>query len=932
MGFLFGLLGGTANVVLTTILSLAQSIGSGIMSIAKQGMDAMMQYHDRSIQFARSVGMTYKESQAYADVLIERASELGIKYGIASDKVLELQENLTKSTGRSMMLNNNDAEKFVQINKLVGADTANAFTSTITKNLGGQIHTVTGAVSKAYATAMKSGLDAATFSKKVADNLSLANRYSFRNGIDGITKMTAMSEKLGVNMDSIAKSMDNFMDLDKAIENSAKLNMLGGAAGAFGSNPLTMAYEANYDPEAFMERAKDTLGGLATFDAKSGTANVNGMNRDFVKSIAEAMGMSMEDAMTMAKKQAEIKYKESQFGGQLSAIPESQRDFVLNKSYVGQDGQLKMTDSQGNERNVSDLQNSGELQKMQNLDNKSDGEIMRDMATQLSTVTEIMTGIKTSLTADAARAFTKIYNTLHDNLGSIGRALQDSLHPLWGRLADSVDNIMKYLEEHKGIIFQAIDILKNIISAVVNNFGTVIGILAAGSILGGGKLLKGGFRAFKTGYRVFRGGGGSMFARTSSRFTNTRLGNLGASKGMNFLTGGQSGRIVNSFRSARRTMGMSKFGATKYSLGQGIKGLSKVAKVGGAVSALMAGAQVASSIVDYSGQKKNLDQQLKSGAISKKNYDAKVTEAQDNRNEGIGSGIGTGIGAALGTVLGGPVGGFVGGAIGDKVGGYIGKNWNKMSASVSKGFSKFTKWSGEKLGKLSGWAKKGANAALGLASKGVKGFFDFVIKWFKFATIPIKALLSPIKAWKTFWNEGLFSVGKKLYQGKFATGGIIGGDSYHGDKLKANVNSGEMILTMSQQKKLFDFANSATSLFGGNRSYVKKVVGDKRSLIIAKPVGEKEYIHKPSRSNASENRSIKINDFNINISGTIKLDGGNTSKNIDINKLLSNHEFVSSLKEIIKSSINNDINGGRLMNDDSLRRGAPSQVTLWGRK
>ena len=948
MGFLLGLLGGTANVILTTILSLAQSIGGGIMSIAKQGMDAMMQYHDKSIQFARSVGMTYKESQAYANVLIDRASELGIKYGIAADKVMELQENLTKATGRSMMLNNKDAEKFVQINKLVGADTANAFTSTITKNLGGQIHTVTGAVSKAYTTAMKSGLDAATFSKKVADNLSLANRYSFRNGIDGITKMTAMSEKLGVNMDSIAKSMDNFMDLDKAIENSAKLNMLGGAAGAFGSNPLTMTYEANYDPEAFMERAKDTLGGLATFDAKSGTANVNGMNRDFVKSIAEAMGMSMEDAMTMAKKQAEIKYKESQFGGQLSAIPESQRDFVLNKSYVGQDGQLKMTDSQGNERNVSDLQKSGELQKMQNLDNKSDGEIMRDMATQLSTVTEIMTGIKTSLTADAARAFNKVYYTLHDNLGSIGRALQSSLKPLWGEMAKGVERIIKYLEEHKGIIFQAIDILKSIISAVVNNFGTVIGILMAGSVLGGGRLLKGGFRAFKTGYRVLRGGfkgGGRMFARASSRFTNTKLGNLGASKGMKFLTGGQSGRIVDNYRYARRAsnMRLSKFAAAKYSIGQGIKGLSKVAKVGGAVSAIMSVAQVASSVVDYSGQKDNLDKQLKSGAISKKDYEAKVTEAQDKRNEGIGSGIGTGVGAAIGTVLGGPVGGFVGGAIGDKVGGYIGKNWNKMSASVSKGFSKFTKWSGEKLGKLTGWAgkklsggieiaKKGANAALGLASKVVKGFFDFVIKWFKFITIPIKALLSPIQTAKTFWNEGLFSVGKKLYQGKFATGGIIGGDSYHGDKLKAHVNSGEMILTMSQQKKLFDFANSATSLFGGNRSYVKKGVGEKRSLIVAKPVGEKEYIHKPSRSNASENRSIKINDFNINISGTIKLDGGNTSKNIDINKLLSNQEFVSSLKDIIKTSINNDINCGKFMNDDALRRGLPAQTSLWGRK
>lgn len=914
MGFLLGLLGGTANVILTTILSLAQSIGGGIMSIAKQGMDAMMQYHDRSIQFARSVGMTYKESQAYADVLIERASELGIKYGIAADKVLELQENLTKSTGRSMMLNNNDAEKFVQINKLVGADTANAFTSTITKNLGGQIHTVTGAVSKAYATAMKSGLDAATFSKKVADNLSLANRYSFRNGIDGITKMTVMSEKLGVNMDSIAKSMDNFMDLDKAIENSAKLNMLGGAAGAFGSNPLTMAYEANYDPEAFMERAKDTLGGLATFDAKSGTANVNGMNRDFVKSIAEAMGMSMEDAMTMAKKQAEIKYKESQFGGQLSSIPESQRDFVLNKSYVGQDGQLKMTDSQGNERNVSDLQKSGELEKMQNLDKKSDGEIMRDMATQLSTVTEIMTGIKTSLTADAARAFSKVYDTLHKNLGDIGRALQGSLSTLWNRLANSVDNIMKYLEEHKGIIFQAIDILKNIISAVVNNFGTVIGILAAGSVLGGGKLLKGGFNAFKTGYRVFRGGGGSMFARTSSRFTNT-LGNLGASKGMNFLTGGQSGRIVNSFRSARRTMGMSKFGAAKFSVGQGIKGMSKFSKGVGILGVLAGAAQAGNSIMDYSENKDNLDKQLRSGAINKTQYDSQVEEAKNTRNEGIGSAVGSGLGTAIGTIFGGPIGAMIGGIIGDKIGGFVGKHFNTILSGLGKGTKwilsglwKGIKWVGDKLGKFFTWI-----------GGGIKGMFNYIMAPITLIGRLLKPIASPIiKKVKGFFG--------------FATGGIIGGDSYHGDKLKANVNSGEMILTMSQQKKLFDFANSATSLFGGNRSYVKKVVGDKRSLIIAKPVGEKEYIHKPSRSNASENRSIKINDFNINISGTIKLDGGNTSKNIDINKLLSNHEFVSSLKEIIKSSINNDINGGRLMNDDSLRRGAPSQVTLWGRK
>jgi hypothetical protein len=43
--------------------------------------------------------------------------------------------------------------------------------------------------------------------------------------------------------------------------------------------------------------------------------------------------------------------------------------------------------------------------------------------------------------------------------------------------------------------------------------------------------------------------------------------------------------------------------------------------------------------------------------------------------------------------------------------------------------------------------------------------------------------------------------------GNYATGGIIGGSSYQGDNLTANVNSGEMILNRNQQKKLFDTAN-----------------------------------------------------------------------------------------------------------------------------
>lgn len=50
--------------------------------------------------------------------------------------------------------------------------------------------------------------------------------------------------------------------------------------------------------------------------------------------------------------------------------------------------------------------------------------------------------------------------------------------------------------------------------------------------------------------------------------------------------------------------------------------------------------------------------------------------------------------------------------------------------------------------------------------------------------------------------------------GNFANGGIIGGQSFTGDRLSANVNSGEMILNRTQQANLFRMANGGNG--GGN--------------------------------------------------------------------------------------------------------------------
>lgn len=57
--------------------------------------------------------------------------------------------------------------------------------------------------------------------------------------------------------------------------------------------------------------------------------------------------------------------------------------------------------------------------------------------------------------------------------------------------------------------------------------------------------------------------------------------------------------------------------------------------------------------------------------------------------------------------------------------------------------------------------------------------------------------------------------------GSFADGGVIGGNSFHGDKLLANVNSGEMILNNKQQGNLFKILNSGNVATGNSASVVK---------------------------------------------------------------------------------------------------------------
>jgi len=900
-----GIVGGGLNPIFGLLTSVMQS-----------GFQAAIQYHKEGIAFARDIGLSAKQAQAYTNVLVERTQVLANKYGVTADAIMQVQRGLSEATGKQLMLNEAQAESIVQIDKLVGAQTRVRFQEEIMNGMGGQIDTANKALANVYATAAKQGLVAKKLSDKVAQNLSMANRLSFRNGIEGITRMAALSEKLGFKMQSVESAASKFLDLDKAIENAAHMQMLGGSAAVSFGNPLTAAYEANYDPEAFAKRMTDSLASYATFDKTKGIANINGMNMDFVRQIGEQLGIGAEEAARIAKKQAEVQYKETALGGVLNRVAggdEAKRNYILNNSQVTDNGR----GLQINGKDVNSITNK-EWAEMLHFDRMSDTQILREQAMKLTSIDEHISGAAATVSASFAKG-------IDDYLPDIAQKIKEFADIFsvyaeqWGKdTGEAIGKAMRWINTHGDLIKTTIEgILSGITSTyrfLADNWKELL--IAIGSLKTFGMMnsAKGGAGAAASaaigaavgGAASPRGGGGGPrggptitagtengrsyeeFHDNGSKYRRYSDGRIEELKGKKGKKGNKQWKEVSPNRKAtleqtyqqkvaanstNATSANGANGATTASNGakasraaKALKGAKGAVKGTVPIATLLSAIEMGTSIWDYYD---SLEDLLNDPNYSNEEKKKLIRAARKNRNNTIGSSSGglvgsiagaAGAGAILGSVLPG-AGNLVGaivGVVGGTLGYYLGSG---LGEKISDAIFDPSEVSDEELNKL----------------------LDDYLE------------------------------GKKPTKEKHAEGGIVGGNSYNGDKIITGLNSGEMVLNKTQQANLFGLLNQQPN-------------------ISAKPVGEKEYIYTPNRSETSNvnGNTVTVKDFNINLNGTIKLDGGNNSKDIDVNALLNDYQFMNSLKEMIKDSMNRDMSGGRRENNFFTLRNHPSIGSVYG--
>ena len=578
----------------------------------KKGYEKLKEVEKITREIGRTGGLSSNQIKALGQNILSNYGDMAVRLGMTTKDIFKFQESYIKNTGRAIVLTNEQVESMAGLSKFTGGEAVDEMGKSIDE-MGGSASNAIDYLTLSMAKAANQGLNIEQTSKNFAKNIKMASKYTFSKGVDGISKMTLLSQRLKFNMESIGNAIDKFSTIEGAISTSANLQMLGGSFAAQFSNPLQAMGEALLDAEGFTKRITDTFASTAVFNKETGQVEMSPIDKAKMKEAANQLGISYDELWNMAAQQAKIGHIERAVNGK--NLSEEQKSFLANTAQYDTakgDWYITKTDEDGNQKKVYfNDKNSNLSEELKTVQEQSDvakatfndvhairnslDQYVKNRISDTRTWEEVTTGIKEK--KDLALA-----NTID---GAIG----------WAK--EPITTIAKWLP---GLVLAIGGLAISLGANMVKGFAT--------KTLG-----RGAAKAFGGGSAKVLGGG----AKSSAK----KIG---------------VGRAFN--RAAIKVLGRG-----------GVKAASKYIPVIGTALTVADGA--------YEGLKaqgqhnERLTQISRDTSLSKEDKAYAQYESRKERNKGVGKASGAAAGALAGAAIGSAlpiVGTIIGGAIGGLVG------------------------------------------------------------------------------------------------------------------------------------------------------------------------------------------------------------------------------------------------------------------------
>jgi hypothetical protein len=268
--------------------------------------------------------------------LVDSAKSFGLNFKDVSD----LTQSISANLGRNVLLNKESGKSVLATAKVLqdmGQDfgvVAGKF-----KDVGVSYQGVSKDIEKATNAARKIGVSASGVVKGVVDNLDKLNKYNFKGGVEGLSKMVAQSKVLRVNMDQIFNVANEAFNPDGAIEMAAAMQRLGVTQSDL-LDPLRLMDLSANDPGELMNQIGKMSEQFVQLNKDGRFEVMPGAKRQLME-IAGALKMDYNELvkMSVGSKELDMKLSKIKFP---ATFTEEQRNFIANMAEIGPGGEMTL--------------------------------------------------------------------------------------------------------------------------------------------------------------------------------------------------------------------------------------------------------------------------------------------------------------------------------------------------------------------------------------------------------------------------------------------------------------------------------------------------------------------------------------------------------------------------------------------------------------
>lgn len=607
--------------------------GKKIYESVTKTLEPWTKANDAAMTYARNMGMSQKTADAYMAKTVSWAAKnnIGILFNKSTEELIKMQGKYSEVLGRNVQLTSEQKMDMLAMEKFLGEDGMMDIANNL-ENFGLGMSDSAEFVHKTMSEATKSGIAASKLTKTIRENIKMAQNYTFKNGLDGLTSMAKKAVELKTDMSLVNSFLEKVSTVEGAITTGAHLQVLGGNY-AMGSDPLSMMYESLNDTEGLFDRAVNMANGKVFYNQQTGNFEMGAMDRYMMKQAATVMGIDPAKLIDVAFRKASLNKIEGQAMANSNIANDEEMISLIKNVATWNDGRA-VVNIDGKDKDVSDLTKADKekLEAMQ----RTDSQNLQEMAISLRSLQDIFSGEEKEVANEQASA-------VHTMAQGMTNMLRNST-----KMLDTVAKIGAWG-----------NIIKGALGVIGGIWMTVNGILR--SMNGVGNLMRGG-------------GNG----------TDIDVGRRGVGRNRGFI-----GRGKQLFRVGKSHgfKGITRMGKTAVrGIGRNItSGFGRTA-VNGAGKVLAGGAGAA--VGGVAGAAISLGTDIITGDF-KKDTGASIGRA-------VGTGVGAAIGGIFGPVgamIGGFIGGAVTGAVQDaqkknreKIRGEIASKLEESSPDVAKLF------------------------------------------------------------------------------------------------------------------------------------------------------------------------------------------------------------------------------------------------------